>query len=130
MNKKGFTLVEIILAILIMALLIITLVPNVFVLVNKNNEKSCNNLKNNIESAAKMYVINNKYDLKFSCEDPKDITLQTLVDSGDLKLDSTGKLTNPIDKTVIDLEKNKVTVVYSCSNNTFTYTVNGIDCSK
>lgn len=130
MNKKGFTLVEVILAIAIMALLVLILVPNVIALLNKNNVKSCNNLKSNIESAAKMYVTNNKYKLGFKCDTPKNITFKTLVDSGDLKLDSTGKLTNPIDKTVIDLEKNKVTVVYSCSNNTFTYTVNDIDCSK
>ena len=63
MNKKGFTLIEIILAIAIMAILILILVPNIFIILNKNNEKSCNSLKSNIESAAKMYVINNKYDL-------------------------------------------------------------------
>ena len=127
MNKKGFTLVEVILAIAIMALLVLILVPNVFALLNKNNVKSCNNLKSNIESAAKMYVTNNKYKLGFICDTPKNITFKTLVDSGDLKLDSTGKIINPIDNTEI-LLSNTVTVIYNCNSNSFTYTVNNIDC--
>lgn len=127
MNKKGFTLVEVILAIAIMALLVLILVPNVIALLNKNNIKSCNNLKINIESAAKMYVTNNKYKLGFICDTPKNITFKTLVDSGNLKLDSTGKIINPIDNTEI-LLSNTVTVIYNCNSNSFTYTVNNIDC--
>lgn len=129
MNKKGFTLVEVILAMAIMALLVLILVPNIFVLLNKNNIKSCNNLKSNIESAAKMYVVNNKYELGIICNEPKNITFKTLVDSGDLKLDSTGKLINPIDNTEI-LLSNTVTIIYNCNSNSFTYTVNNIDCTK
>ena len=127
MYKKGFTLVEVILAIAIMALLVLILVPNVLALLNKNNVKSCNNLKSNIESAAKLYVTNNKYKLSFICDTPKNITFKTLVDSGDLKLDSTGKIINPIDNTEI-LLSNTVTVIYNCNSNSFTYTVNNIDC--
>ena len=38
--KKGFTLVEILIVLAILALLLLILVPNVFVLINKNNVKS------------------------------------------------------------------------------------------
>lgn len=135
MNKKGFTLIEIILAIAIMAILILILVPNIFIILNKNNEKSCNSLKSNIESAAKMYVINNKYDLGFSCDgsnsfkDIKDITLHTLVDSGYLKLDGTDNIMNPIDDSVVPLTAT-VTVTFDCSSKDFSYVINGIDCIK
>lgn len=132
MNRKGFTLVEVILVIAIMALLLLVLVPNIFVLLDKNKEKSCDSLVNNIESAAKIYVSLNKYDLGFGCAAPyntKDIKLETLVESGDLTLDSSGILKNPIDDTKIELT-NTVTVTYSCDTKQFTYQVNGIDCTK
>lgn len=130
MNKKGFTLVEVILVIVIMAILLLILVPNVLVLLNKNNKKACENLKDNIASATKMYVTNNKYDLGFSCSNnAKDITLKTLIDTDYLKSDSSGKITNPIDDSLVPLTTT-VTVTYDCNNNNFTYTVNGIDCTK
>lgn len=129
MNKKGFTLIELILALVIMSLIILIIVPNVFVILNKSNEKACNSLVNNIESATKMYVTNNKYNLGFTCDGTVNITLQTLIDSGDLSTDSSGKIINPINDTEVSLTS-AVSVTYNCNNNTFTYVVNGIDCTK
>ena len=40
MNKKGFTLIETVMVIAILALLMLILVPNVISLINKNNIKS------------------------------------------------------------------------------------------
>lgn len=119
MNKKGFTLVETILVVAILALLMLILVPNVIVLINKNNKESCENLKDNIISATKIYVNTNKYDLGFVCNIAKNITLQTLVDSGDLKIDN-NDLINPKDNTKIDLSSS-VEVTYNCTNRTFSY---------
>lgn len=130
MNRKGFTLIEIIMVIVILALLVLVLAPNVFVLLNKNNEKTCNNLINNIESAAKIYVTNNKYDLGFNCSSEINITLQTLIDSGNLKTDSSGMIINPVTKEEIKLDTTTVSVTYNCNNKTFTYKVNGITCTK
>lgn len=130
MNRRGFTLIEIIMVIVIMGLLLLFLVPNVFVLINKSGEKSCNSLINNIESAAKIYVINNKYQLGFSCDEPEDITLDTLIKSGDLKTDSSGKIVNPVTNSVIDPNTITVTVIYDCNTKMFSYTVNDITCTK
>lgn len=130
MNRRGFALIEIIMVIVIMGLLILILVPNVFVLINKSNEKSCNSLINNIESAATLYVTNNKYDLDFSCDEPEDITLDTLIKSGDLKTDSSGKIVNPVTNSVIDPNTITVTVIYDCNTKMFNYTVNDITCTK
>ena len=128
MNRKGFTLVEVLVVIAIVAILLLVLVPNVFIMINKNNEKSCNNLVKNIESAAKIYVNNNKYDLNFTCGGTIEIKFQTLVDSGDLKLEDDDKLTNPANNTEIELD-NTVSVTYNCDTNEFLYAVNGINCT-
>ena len=125
MNKKGFTLIEVIMVIAIIAILSIILTPNVMVFINKNNKKSCEKMISNIESAAKMYVNQNKYELGFDCSGKaKEITLKTLVDTGYL----TKNITNPINKEEISLD-NTVSVTYNCENKIFTYKVNGINCN-
>ena len=127
MNKKGFTLVEVLVVLAILAILLLLVVPNMFTIMDKNKEKSCNSLRTNIESAAKLYVTNNKYDLEFTCGSTKEITLQTLVDSGDLKLED-NTLTNPLTEEEIPLT-NTVSVTYDCNTKEFIYTVNGINCT-
>lgn len=119
MNRKGFTLIETIMVIAILALLMLILVPNVISLINKNNIKSCQNLEDSIKNAAKVYVANNKYQLGFSCDTAKEITIQTLVDSGDLKL-TDNKLVNPVSGKDIPLSS-KIKVAYNCTTKDFNY---------
>ena len=119
MNRKGFTLIETIMVIAILALLMLILVPNVISLINKNNIKSCQNLEDSIKNAAKVYVANNKYQLGFSCDTAKEITIQTLVDSGDLKL-TDNKLVNPVSGKYIHLSS-KIKVTYNCTTKDFNY---------
>ena len=100
MNKKGFTLIETVMVIAILALLMLILVPNVISLINKNKIKSCQNLEARIKNAAKAYVTNNKYQLGFNCNTSEKtstvtISIQNLIDSGDLKL-TDNKLVNPV----------------------------------
>lgn len=129
MNKKGFTLIETIMVIAILALLMLILVPNVISLINKNNIKSCQNLEASIKNAAKVYVANNKYQLEFNCPDNNstskiNVKLQSLVNSGNLKVE--GELTNPVTEGTIDLNS-VVEVTYNCKNKDFTY-VFSLDC--
>ena len=124
MNKKGFTLIETIMVIAILALLMLILVPNVITLINKNNIKSCHNLEDSIKNAAKIYVTNNKYQLGFSCNTSETtsavtISIQNLIDSGDLKL-TDNKLVNPKDNSTISQDK-EITITYDCSKKNFTY---------
>lgn len=119
MNKKGFTLIETIMVIAILALLMLILVPNVISLINKNNIKSCQNLEASIKNAAKVYVANNKYQLGFSCDTAKEIAIQTLVDSGDLKL-TDNKLVNPVSGKDIPLNST-IKVTYNCTTKDFGY---------
>lgn len=124
MNRKGFTLIETIMVIAILALLMLILVPNVILLINKNDTKSCQNLKDSIKNAAKIYVTDNKYTLGFNCPNNNStrIELKTLVDSGYLKL-TNGKLNNPKDDSEIELSKS-VEVTYNCDTKEFTYKLN------
>lgn len=124
MNKKGFTLIETIMVIAILALLMLILVPNVISLINKNNIKSCQNLEASIKNAAKVYVANNKYQLGFSCNASETtsivkIPIQDLIDSGDLKLQN-DNLVNPKNNSTIKQDK-EITVKYDCDKKIFTY---------
>lgn len=113
MNKKGFTLIEVIMVIAIIALLSLILIPNVLVLIDKNNEESLKNLENNILSAAKMYVANNKYELNFNCNEIKQIKIKDL--------DLNGNIKNPKTDQNIKKEASYIDVKYDCSNKTFSY---------
>lgn len=126
MNRKGFTLIEVIMVIAIITILSLILIPNVMVLINENKKRSCEKMIDNIESAAKMYVNQNKYELGFDCVDnkTKEITLKTLVDAGYLG----GELVNPINKEKISLES-EVSVTYNCKLKGFEYKVNNINCN-
>ena len=129
MNRKGFTLIEVIMVIAIITILSLILIPNVMVLINENKKRSCEKMIDNIESAAKMYVNQNKYELGFDCDNnkTKGIKLKTLVDAGYLG----GELVNPINKIKIDLDnkENKVSVTYNCKVKGFKYKVNNINCN-
>lgn len=119
MNRKGFSLIELIIVIALLAILMLVLVPNIITLINKNDVKSCHNLEDSIIKATKEYVVNNKYNLNFTCDEKKYITLQTLINSGDLK-SSDNKITNPITDEDISSDE-KVEVTYNCNTKEFSY---------
>lgn len=118
MNRKGFTLMELLMVIVIIALLSLVLIPNVVVLKKKNEEKACNSVKDNIISAAKSYVANNKYDLDFDCDSngTKIVSLNDLIANGYLP----NNITNPVQDSPINFDSN-VTIKYDCSTKSFDY---------
>lgn len=125
MNRKGFTLIEVIVVIVIIVLLSLILIPNVMLFVSKNNKDMCYKLKDNIESAAKMYVNENKYELGFNCEgNPIEIGLSTLIDTGKIS----SPVINPVTNQPVSNDDVKVEVKYDCGTKNFTYKVSGIDC--
>lgn len=127
LNRKGFTLIEVIVVIVIIVLLSLILIPNVMLFVSKNNKDMCYKLKDNIESAAKMYVNENKYELGFECVEPnnsKEINLSTLIDSGKIS----SPVINPVTNKPVSNDDVKVEVKYDCGTKNFTYKVSGINC--
>lgn len=94
MNRKGFTLVEALLVIAIIGVLLLTLIPSVIIIINKNKEKTFNSTRDSIISAAKMYVAENKYDLPIDCSGNNnaylEISLDNLVGYGNLSSKPSG----------------------------------------
>ena len=129
MNRKGFTLLELLVVITILSIIIIFLIPNTFAMLEKGNKENCQSLIDSIESSAKMYVMNNKYKLGFECNSPKNIKFKTLVNSGDLALGESNQLINPLTNEEISLE-NTVEVIFDCDTKEFSYQVNGINCTE
>ena len=123
-NKRGFTLIEVIMVIAVIGIIMLLIVPNVMAIIKKNNIKSCENIKNSIIKSAELYVTDHKYELNFSCNEKKPLNLEDLIAADYLKVDKTGKIINPIDdSTIYDDSTNdkKVSVRYDCINKTFTY---------
>lgn len=128
MNNRGFTLIELIVTIALLALISTISVSVIGNIRGKHNVNAYYELLKNVESAAKLYVTDNRYNLKSVGIDIKcpnnntfTISLQKLVDSGYLTTDN-NKIKN-FDGSTLTLSENKVTVTYDCTKKNFTYKI-------
>ncbi len=65
MNNKGFTLIELLVTIALLAVLSIIAFVSVNAMIQKSRVNDCNSLKGSIETAAKEYVSDNRYNNTF-----------------------------------------------------------------
>ena len=128
MNNRGFTLIELIVTIALLALISTISVSVIGNIRGKHNVNSYYELIKNVESAAKLYVTDNRYNLKSVGIDIKcpnnntfTISLQKLVDNGYLTTDN-NEIKN-FDGSTLTLSENKVTVTYDCTKKNFTYKI-------
>ncbi len=128
MNNRGFTLIELIVTIALLALISTISVSVIGNIRGKHNVNSYYELLKNVESAAKLYVTDNRYNLKSVGIDIKcpnnntfTISLQKLVDNGYLTTDN-NEIKN-FDGSTLTLSENKVTVTYDCTKKNFTYKI-------
>lgn len=63
MNKKGFTLIELVTVIALLGIIAIIAFVSIFEVIKKNKVSDCNNLLLSIKSAAKDYVSDNRYNV-------------------------------------------------------------------
>ena len=63
MNNKGFTLIEVIITLSIIAIISLILIPTVNTAIEKQNENSINNFIESIETSALNYAKENKWQL-------------------------------------------------------------------
>ena len=130
-DNRGFTLIEVILAVLILAILMIIAFPNITSIINKGKIESCENLRESILSASKMYIKDNRYNLDESvkCENESDITsfnitLKTLVEKNYIK----GPFKNPITNEVYHPDDINIEITLNCTTKEFSYSLKNITC--
>jgi type IV pilus assembly protein PilA len=88
MNKKGFTLVELLATIVIMGIIIAIAVPSYIHITQSTKEKAYESKKEYIEAKAISYASENDLD-------PATITVADLINAGYIEADSDGKFSNP-----------------------------------
>lgn len=124
MKNKGFTLIEILGVLVLLAVIASITVPLVNSLINSSKENAKETQEKSFIKAAKNYVADNLYsDCKNSCE----LSLETLqnegyLDSGNIKVSGSNKC--------YDLKNYKITVTY---NNKYSYSLpetKEVDCSE
>ena len=128
MNNRGFTLIELIVTIALLALISTISVSVIGNIRGKHNVNAYYELLKNVESAAKLYVTDNRYnlnsvgiDIKCPNNNTFTISLQKLVDNGYLTTDN-NEIKN-FDGSTLTLSENKVTVTYDCTKKNFTYKI-------
>lgn len=135
MNKKGFTLVELLAIIVVIAIVAVLVSPSVIRLFNKSKEKSYDILINNIKTAGENYyqecengdLTNSSKYGSLACSISNNninVTLKSLVELGILKASGNNKIViNPKNNKDISSCTITVTKVVGANYKT-TYTIN------
>lgn len=132
MNNRGFTLIELIVTIALLAIISTISVSVIGNIRSKHNVNTYYELLDNVVSAAKLYVTDNRYNLSsigggnIKCDGSNntsfEITLDKLVSNGYLTTDDNGEIKN-YDGTKLVLSNNKVTVTFNCTTKSFDYKI-------
>ena len=103
LNNRGFTLVELLATITLIAILTAIITPNVTNLITKNKINSCNSIFDSVENAATNYISDNRYNSEFLDKVSKG---SLTINATDLKTQSylKGNLKNPLTNTDLDIK--------------------------
>ena len=141
LNRKGFTLVEMLAVVIILGILATIMVPTITAVIEKNKDDNYKNLEKSIISAAKVYISDHRYDITLdpatSCNDnptrniesvdtvnllESKLTIATLVNDGDLTTNKDGKILDPKDNNQsLDLGGSYIVVKYDCNKKDYIY---------
>lgn len=132
MNNKGFTLIEMIMVIAILAMLAVLTTPNVIKMINKNKVDNYNSVIDSIVSSCDLYSSDNRYNLSFDGTCSSDygatpnvstsITLQDLVNSKDISTPIRNECTNE----ELNYDTIKITITLDCKTKNFSYKIGDI----
>lgn len=92
MNKRGFTLVELLATIVLLSIISVISYVSISSVIKKNKVNNCRNLIKSIEGASKEYVSDNRYN--FTNRDDKVITAEDLFRGNYLKNEIIDPFTN------------------------------------
>lgn len=131
MNNKGFTLIEMIMVIAILAMLAVLTTPNVIKMINKNKADNYNSVIDSIVASCDLYTSDNRYNLSFNdtCSAESEsstiteistfITLQDLVNSKDISTPIRNECTNE----ELSYDTIKITITLDCKTKNFSYKI-------
>lgn len=131
MNNKGFTLIEMIMVIAILAMLAVLTTPNVIKMINKNKADNYNSVIDSIVSSCDLYVSDKRYELRFNNTCPTEsesstiteistfITLQDLVNSKDISTPIRNECTNE----ELNYDTIKINIILDCKTKNFSYKI-------
>ena len=141
LNKKGFTLVEVLAVIVILGIIMVIMIPNINHLIKENEKDNYNILKNGIISAAKAYLSDYRYEIKvdfgdnttciegeknISVIDTQELTnsripIRILVEKNYLKESKNG-ISNPLNKSQkLNKEESYIVIKYNCKTKDYVY---------
>lgn len=118
MNKRGFTLIELIVTICVLSIIAVISFVSVTKIIESNKDENCKLIKNNIIIAVKDYVSDNRYDSNLK----KDLEVNFLVDQKYLK----GNIKNPYDNSNLELDEINIEITLSSENVPTTIKVIGL----
>lgn len=127
MNNKGFTLIEMIMVIAILAMLAVLTTPNVIKLINKNKVDNYNSVIDSIIKASDLYTSDNRYNL-FPDEGKTclnnssrttSITLKKLIEEKDISTPIRNECTNE----ELNYDNIKITITLDCNTKNFSYLI-------
>lgn len=146
MKDKGFTLIEVIVVIALLAIVIAIAAPNIFKFSSNANEKALKSKIDNLAKTAEIYIENNSNDIRYKCQNYDStcicvnfsqnssnftckLKIQTLVNlmlyqekcTRSNSLNCTCKISNPTDESNC-LENNYFIINYNSNSNVATAT--------
>ena len=123
MNNKGFTLIELIVTIALLAIILTISFVSITAVINSNKEEQCNNLVNSIKSASEEYVSDNRYNSEFI----KSVRNKSITIDGSVLVNNNylnGTIINPFNNEEIVSNSIKITITL---NNDYTVSSISID---
>ena len=113
MNRKGFTLIELIVTIALLAVVSIISFVSITGIINDSKEKNCNNLVKSIKSATKDYISDNRYTDELYMPDG---SIKKEFNTSNISKYLNGDLVNPYDNKTDISNDIKIIVEYNSDN--------------
>lgn len=125
MNRKGFTLIELIATIAILAVIALISFVSITKVLEKSRIDNCNILVENIKTSAEEYVSDNRYNSTFVNKVDNNSNEVTIT-AADLNLK--GDIVNPISNETIIKSNVKITIELNKDYTAKSVSVSGISC--
>lgn len=141
LNKKGFTLVEVLAVVVILGIIMLIAIPNVNKLIMRNKKENCEAMKKNIINATKNYFSDHRYKVSVKTDECTNTNNQASIlkineieltensgfpinelENGYLKTKE-NELKNQVTGEIINTSEAYVTVKYNCKRKDYDFEI-------